>query len=207
MPGPCWDPLIDRTWVGVICCSRPLLTWTQDHWGNWPLKLYLMKQHTYIFRQLKNSWNVCNHVCLTYVSHDSYVSWLVAFWSKQLWNQSITCPSVLWAEGELSIMEDTEPAGSQGVRGGCGGMKSVPRCAVETTCLDAMTRSTSLLIVIRSPVHTLPTCLCVSPLIFPRLLRLWFVHLLHSWMVGDLQAHVSVTYRQNSLKFTVVKCY
>lgn len=141
MPGPCWDPLIDRTWVGVICCSRPLLTWTQDHWGNWPLKLYLMKQHTYIFRQLKNSWNVCNHVCLTYVSHDSYVSWLVAFWSKQLCNQSITCPSVLWAEGELSIMEDTEPAGSQGVRGGCGGMKSVPRCAVETTCLDAMTRS------------------------------------------------------------------
>lgn len=141
MPGPCWDPLIDRTWVGVICCSRPLLTWTQDHWGNWPLKLYLMKQHTYIFRQLKNSWNVCNHVCLTYVSHDSYVSWLVAFWSKQLWNQSIICPRVLWAEGELSIMEDTEPAGSQGVRGGCGGMKSVPRCAVETTCLDAMTRS------------------------------------------------------------------
>lgn len=104
-------------------------------------------------------------------------------------------------------MEDTEPAGSQGVRGGCGGMKSVPRCEVETTCLDAMTRSTSLLIVIRSPVHTLPTRLCVSPLIFPRLLRLWFVHLLRSWMVGDLQAHVSVTYRQNSLKFTVVKCY
>lgn len=56
-------------------------------------------------------------------------------------------------------------------------------------------------------MHTLPTRLCVSPPIFPRLLRLWFVHLLRSWMVGDLQAHVSVTYRQNSLKLTVVKCY